>query len=100
MSITVRQWSEADLNRVINGDRWLTTVLANATSFSVEAIRAISSVRYNIKHYEMMFALDDEPRILKATDDEMMLRFIDSEFTSRPIELWEVVRSYRKVAMS
>lgn len=97
MSIAVRRWSKEDLDKVRAGDRWLATILANASTYSADELQALHSVK--VKRYETMFDGDDEPRILKATDDEMMLKFIDEEFTSRPIELWEVVSSYRQVEM-
>lgn len=101
MSITVRLWSSEELKKVLDGDRWLTTLLANSKTLSEKMCETHDKVRQSIKHYQAGFAWQDEPFeevTLYATDDEMLLKFIKEEYyIGQLMFLCEVKTEYRPV---
>lgn len=97
MSITVRLWNSEDLKKILNGDRWLTTLLANAKTFDEKMLKTHSNVRKSIKQYQAEFVQDNDVK-LYATDDEMVLKFIKEEYyIGHLISLCEVKISHRPV---
>jgi len=97
MSITVRLWNSEDLKKVLNGDRWLTTLLANAKTFDEKMCKTHNNIRKSIKQYQASFVQDNNVT-LYATDDEMVLKFIKEEyFIGHLTYLCEVKTSHRPV---
>lgn len=98
MGIAVRLWTSEDLNKVLEGDRWLTTLLANAKTFGEESIKVINKVRPKVKRYVCTWADGfDSITDIYATDDEMLLKFLDADYTERPVDIMEVITTYRTV---
>lgn len=94
MSITVRLWSKADLES-LQHNRWLATIFMNGCTFSEEEIKHYP---YNLrKTYTAEWDEGFEPVRIYATDDTMLLRFIDAEYTRRPEYLAEVITRYRVI---
>lgn len=94
MSITVRLWSKADLES-LQHNRWLATIFMNACVFSEDTIKHYP---YNLrKQYTASWNEETEPVKIYATDDTMLLRFIDAEYTRRPDYLAEVITRYRVI---
>lgn len=97
MSITVRLWSKADLES-LQHNRWLATIFMNSHTFSAEGMNYYP---YNLrKEYTAQWnglEVDYEPIRIYATDDTMLLRFIDAEYTRRPDYLAEVITRYRHI---
>ncbi len=79
MSITVRNWSKEDLERIRGGkDRGLITSFFNVKTFSEEEIEAYPySLR---KTYIADLAGQMEPIEFYATDDEMAKKFLETEY--------------------
>mgnify|MGYP001596942240 FL=1 len=99
MSITVRLWSKADLES-LQHNRWHATIFMNGHTFSKEEIEYYP---YNLrKEYiaewrpERSGESTEHARIY-ATDDTMLLRFIDAEYTRRPNYLAENITRYRVI---
>lgn len=100
MSVTVRLWSSEDLQKVLEGDRWLCTILANSKTFNREMMRVHSRMIHLklVKEYEITYTDSqdsDETISINATDDEMLLQFIGKEYTIEPKYIAEVTRQYR-----
>jgi len=98
MGIAVRIWTEDELKKVKEGDKWLTTILANSGTFTTRMIEALPSD--TIKRYCALWDGDDVPATLFATDDEMVLKFIEADFNCLPSELTEVITTYREIISS
>ena len=103
MSITVRLWSKEDLETAKH-DKWLATILMNATTLT-EAMAKAYPYRQR-KTYQAVWDTDDETRnnyepiTIYATDERMLLKFIDAEYTRRPDVLHQVITQYRPVKVS
>lgn len=95
MGIAVRLWTSEDLQKVLDGDKWLTTLLANAGTFSLEMIKVQNRIRDRIKCYAAFWNGDVEPTTLYATDDEMVMKFIEADYVCHPENLMEVITEYR-----
>ncbi len=103
MSIAVRLWNKADLES-LQHNRWLATIFMNRHTFSQEELRYYP---YNLrKQYTASWSKEDSPgspsdmtetASIYATGDTMLLRFIDAEYTRRPIYLAEVITRYRVI---
>lgn len=98
MSITVRLWLESDFIKIVKGDRWLTTLLANANTFSGEMLKVAQSTMHKLKHYDVIFG-DNEPKRILATDYEMLFKFIKAEYSVCPDQVWEVKCSYKNIPL-
>ena len=100
MSITVRSWSDAELEKVKNGkDKWLTTVFMNGSTFSEKQIK---SYPYHLrKKYVAELDCDEETENVEfyATDDKNAKRFLNEEYTCKPASIDEVITKYRKVKL-
>jgi len=100
MSITVRLWDSEELQAIRSGkDKWLTTVFMNVKTFSQEEILHYP---YNLRRtYVCEWVENDyeEPEevTIFATDEKMLLRFIDEEYTRRPDSIHQVITQYRPV---
>jgi len=103
MSITTRLWTDEELKKAYSGeDLKLTTVLMNGHTFSEKEIQHYP---YHLrKTYRAMWlqedaedAEDDEPVVIHAPSDEMLLWFIQQEYTRLPDVLYEVIIGYRHI---
>jgi len=100
MSITVRYWGNEEL-KAIKTDKWLATILMNATTLTEAMARAYP---YNQRRtYQATWDEDDETRnnyepiTIYATDERMLLKFIDEEYTRRPDYIFQVITQYRPI---
>lgn len=100
MSITVRLWSDEELQS-LKKDKWLATIFMNGCNYSE---REMKHCPYNQRReYRAIWDEDDETRnnyepvTIYATDERMLLRFIDEEYTRRPDVLHQVITQYRPV---
>ena len=94
MGITVRLWSKAELES-LQHNRWLATIFMNGNTFSEAEIKYYP---YNLrKHYTASWDDAEEAVKIYATDDTMLLRFVDAEYTKRPDYLAEVITRYRVI---
>ena len=97
MSITVRLWSDAELEAVKH-NKWLATLLMNGTTFSE---REMAHYPYDQRRtYECEWAVTnpEEPTLtIYATDVRMLLKFIDEEYTRRPDYIHQKITQYRPV---
>ena len=95
MSIRVRLWSKAELES-LKHNRWLDTIFMNGKTFSAEEIKYYPYNRRKV--YTAEWEEEGwEPITIYATDDAMLLRFIDAEYTRRPDYLAEIITRYRVV---
>lgn len=98
MGIAVRLWTSEDLKKVLGGDRWLTTLLANAKTRDKAMSDVIFKVQSKVKRYVCTWAEGfDSITDIYATDDEMLLKFLDADYTERPVDIMEVITTYRTV---
>jgi len=94
MSITVRLWSDKDLQS-LKRDKWLATVFMNAKTFSKEEIVYYP---YEARRTYICGWYDvPEPITIYATDERMLLRFLDAEYTRRPDSIRQKITQYRPV---
>ena len=93
MSITIRLWNKADLES-LQHNRWLATVFMNVLTFNEEEIKHYP---YNLRKEYQADWYNEESVKIYATDDTMLLRFIDKEYTRRPDYLAEVITRYRVI---
>ena len=98
MSVTVRRWTPAELERVTT-DNWLATLLMNGGTFSQEEMRHYPYTRR--KSYIAEFEAEecDDVRFY-ATDDDMALRFLQADYDLEgyPLaSLREVITTLREV---
>ena len=94
MSITVRLWTKCELEG-LQHNRWLATVFMNRSSFGEKEMRYYP---YNLrKTYMATWVGGGVSETIYATDDTMLLRFIDEEYTRRPNLLTEVITRYRQI---
>ncbi len=100
MSIAVRLWTDAELEAT-KTDKWLATLLMNATTFNQRMIQALNTLpRKYHKRYLCEWAGEDEdsePIEIEATDEKMLARFLDAEYTKRPDLICQVITQYRPV---
>ena len=100
MSITVRLWSGTELEATKH-DKWLATLLMNATTLSKKEISFYPYKQRRI--YECTWDKDDETRnnyepiTIYATDERMLLKFIDVEYTRRPDFIHQKITQYRPI---
>ena len=93
MSITVRLWSKAELES-LQHNRFLATMFMNGSSFSKEEMRYYP---YNLRRSYVAQWGSEEPIRVFATDDTMLLRFLDAEYKTRPDDLAEEIKRYRVI---
>lgn len=97
MSITVRLWTEEDLENT-KSDPLLATVLGNVTTYSLESMRAYS--RLTFKVYEVYFKGDPEAHHVKAIDDLSLFWFLEQEYyTDEILEIYELDPAERKLSL-
>ena len=98
MSITVRYWSKEEL-AATQTDKWLATLLLNATTLDENMVKASNAIPSKwVKRYQCEWRYyDEEPVTIHATDEKMLARFIDEEYTSRPQSIYQVITQYRPV---
>lgn len=100
MSITVRLWSDEELEAT-KTDKWLATLLMNGGTFSQKEMTYYPYKQRRV--YQCTWNTDDEthndyePITIYATDERMLLRFIDAEYTRRPDYIHQVITQYRPV---
>jgi hypothetical protein len=91
--------------RALSGDLEVATRLMNNLTFNNEGIKTLEMLRMNglVKTYEAWMPLDDEPfqmaYTLYAPNDDMALYIWDAMMTVRPLELREVITTYREVQL-
>ena len=100
MDITVRLWSDEDL-LALKTDKWLATIFMNGCDYSA---REMYYCPYSQRReYRAIWDEDDETRnnyepiTIYATDEKMLLKFIDAEYTRRPDILHQVITQYRPI---
>lgn len=98
MGIAVRSWTTEDLSKALCGDKWLTTLLANAKTFDDSMMFVLTQSRINVKTYHVRFEDDEESTTIYATDDEMLLKFLEADYTRLPIYAMEVITTFRDVS--
>lgn len=94
MSITVRLWSDEKLEATKH-DKWLATLLMNGTTLSEKEI-----AHYPYKQrrtYLCEWQHEGAPIVIYATDERMLLRFIDKEYTRRPDSIYQKITQYRPI---
>ena len=109
MYITVRLWNQKELEAV-KSDKWLATLLMNGKSFSEAELKARQSIpSKDKKTYDCTWYADsfnggrgdnDEVNRIMATDEKMLARFIDAEYTRRPNHIYQVITQYKPVYLS
>ena len=97
MSITTRLWSKEDLQALKN-DKWLTTVFMNGHTFLENEIEYYPYEQRRV--YECEWVGSPEPITIYATDERMLLEFIDAEYTRRPEWIHQKITQYRPVKVS
>lgn len=96
MSITVRQWTQAELES-LSHDKWLATVFMNVKTFTKQQIEYYP---YKLrKVYICEWTDEPEAVTIYATDEKMLLKFIDSEYTRRPDFIHQKITQYRPVTI-
>ncbi len=97
MSITVRRWSDEDLHS-LKTDKWLATIFMNGQTFSEKEMRYYP---YKIRRtYVCNWKNEPEARIIYATSERMLLKFIDAEYTRRPDSILQKITQYRPIKAS
>uniref|UniRef100_A0A6M3JRY5 Uncharacterized protein n=1 Tax=viral metagenome TaxID=1070528 RepID=A0A6M3JRY5_9ZZZZ len=96
MSITVRLWNKEDLQS-LKKDKWLATVFMNGSTFTEEEIKYYPYEQRRV--YECIWGIE-EPVTIYATDERMLLKFIDTEYTRRPDCIHQIITQYRPVKVS
>lgn len=95
MSITVRNFSKAELDAIAQGtDNWLTTIIANKSTLSTDELYAMNSFNArNVRKYRIWFDVEpyEEPVIIYATGPDTLKRFIQAEYTVWPDSIMEIV---------
>jgi len=94
MSITVRLWSDEELQS-LKHDKWLATVFMNVSTFSGKEIEFYPYEQRRVYKCEWV----DEPELVTiyATDERMLKRFIDEEYTRRPDFIHQQITQYRPI---
>ena len=94
MSITVRLWSEDDLQAIDEGkDTHLATVFLNGKTFSGDEL---GHYPYTLRK-TYLAELDDESVEFYATDDDAALWFLAKEYTRPPDHLFQLTTQTREV---
>lgn len=97
MSITVRLWSQEELTSLTR-NKWLATIFMNAKTFSKEEIEYYP---YRLrKTYICEWVDEPEAITIYATDEKMLLKFIDEEYTKRPDFIQQKITQYRPVKLT
>ena len=98
MSITVRLWTDKEL-KAVKRDKWLATLLMNATTLT-EGMA--SSYPYEQRREYQCEWVDTEPEVITiyATDERMLLKFIDAEYNHQPKFIFQVITQYRPINIS
>ncbi len=94
MSITVRLWNDTDL-KAINHDKWLATLLMNTNTLTEEMSQAYPYKQ--VRKYLCEWVKDHNQHTILATDERMLLKFIDAEYTRRPDFIYQKITQYRPV---
>lgn len=100
MSITVRLWTEEEL-KATKHDKWLATILMNTRTLTEAMAKAYPYRQRRV--YQATWDEDDETRnnyesvTIYATDERMLLKFIDTEYTRRPDRISQIITQYRPV---
>lgn len=99
MGIAVRNWTKEDLLKVLKGDRWLTTLLANVRTVNESMMMTVAQARMKTKTYYATWEGDKEVTTIYATDDEMLLQFLKADYTKLPTYLVQVETTFRDVSL-
>ena len=94
MSITIRLWTENELQN-IHKDKWLATIFMNVKTFTENEIRYYP---YKLRRTYIAEWVDEPgPVTIYATDEKMLLKFIDTEYDNRPDSLHQKIIQYRSI---
>ena len=97
MSITCRLWSGEELQS-LKKDKWLATIFMNGKSFSEKRAKYYP---YEMRRTYLCDWVDQEDHTeIYATDERMLLKFIDAEYIRRPDSIYQVITQYRPVKVS
>lgn len=105
LSAPVQLWLPEHYQQAINGNLEVATNLMNCLTYNNEGIKAFETLRMqgHVKSYKAWLPSDDEPfqelYEFYAPNDEMALKFWDTVMTVRPLELREVITTYREVSL-
>jgi len=90
-------WTLAELES-IKTDKWIATQFMNEITFSENEIKYYPYNQRKTYHAEW----NDEPEFITiyATDERMLLKYIDKYYTRRPDYLVQVITQYRPIKMS
>lgn len=95
MSITGRLWSDEELEAT-KKDKWLATLLMNRTSFNKVEMEHYYQVKQR-RTYVCYWEGDLEPITIYATDERMLQRFINEEYTQQPEWISPKITQFRPV---
>lgn len=105
LNAPVQLWLPEHYAKAIDGDLEMATRLMNCGTYNNEGIKALETLRMqgHVKSYDAWLPSDDEPFQevweFYAPNDEMALKFWDTVMTVRPLELREVITTYREVQL-
>jgi hypothetical protein len=76
----------------------------NKKTFNLQESKAYHTIPIkNRKTYRCIWEVDneyDEEVTIKATDEKMLARFIDAEYTKRPDVVFQVITQYKPVDLT
>ena len=98
MSITVRLWSNEDLQKILNAeDDKLATILANGNTIPANARRAYNHAMWMTNLYCVQFRDDSEVSV-RATGEDTLKWFLEQEFHTEMIsQIVKVVTTYETI---
>ena len=96
MSITVRLWNNEDL-QAIKTDKWIATIFMNGKTFSAKEIKHYPYNKRRIYKCTWLDINDEHTHTIYATDEKMLLKFIDAEYVTRPDTIHQIITQYRPV---
>lgn len=99
MSITVRLWTQEELDKAASGDKWLQTLLFNAKTLSAHMIQAMAYCLRRV--YVVHFDDAVEGVEVYAADDTNLFKFLRAEYNLDGINviIRERTTTYRAVFM-
>ncbi len=97
MLITTKLWTQAELESLAY-DKWLATVFMNCQTFSENEI---GYYPYKMRRvYQCEWVDSPEMITIYATDERMLKRFIDAEYTRQPDFIYQKITQHRPVKVS
>ena len=99
MSIAVRLWTDAELAQV-KTDKWLATLLMNSSTLTPEMSKVYPYNKRRTYICDWLNNPHEDYVKIYATDETMLFKFIDAEYTSRPDIIQQVITQYRRIKQS